>query len=141
MELERILLFASHIGTLERVLLKCIDYAKVRKQFGKPIGSYQAISRKIARMKIKLELGKLILYKSAWLKTENRRANIESSITKHFISESLKETCLDAIQIHGAYGISKEFSIEMELRDSIAATIYSGTSEIHRNIISTLMGL
>ncbi len=140
-ELERILLFAAHVGTIERLLKKCVDYTKIRRQFGKTIGSYQSISSKIARMKVKLELGKLILYKAAWLKSKIRRANIESSILKLFISESLKETCIYAIQIHGAYGYMKEYEIERDLRDSIASTIYSGTSEIQINIISRLLCL
>jgi len=60
---------------------------------------------------------------------------------KLFVSENLKKLCLEAIQIHGAYGYMKEYEIERELRDSIASTIYSGTSEIQKNIISALVGL
>jgi len=138
---ERILFSACHIGVMDRVIEECIEYSNQREQFGQSIGKFQAISHKIADMKTNLELGKLILYKSAWQKDKNKRPHIETSISKVFISESLKKTCLDALQIHGTYGYMKEFSIEQELRDSIAGTIYSGTSEIHRNIIATLLGL
>jgi alkylation response protein AidB-like acyl-CoA dehydrogenase len=138
---ERILFSACHIGVMERVIEDCIDYSNQRKQFGQSIGKFQAISHKIADMKSNLELGKLILYKSAWQKDHHKRPHIETSISKVFISEALKKTCLDALQIHGTYGYMKEFSIEQELRDSIASTIYSGTSEIHRNIIANLLGL
>ena len=138
---ERILFSACHLGAMQRVVDDCTRYANERFQFGQPIGKFQSISHTIANMKVNLEVGKLILYKSAWLKDQKKRPHIETSIAKLFISESLKKMCMEAVQIHGAYGISKEFSIEKELRDSIAATIYSGTSEIHRNIISTLMGL
>jgi len=141
MQLERILMFALHIGVMERVLKTCVQYANERKQSGKPISQFQSISNKIARMKVNLEIGKLILYKSAWLKDQKKRANIEASISKLFISESLKTACLDAIQIHGGYGYMKEYEIERDLRDSIASTIYSGTSEIQKNIIARLSGL
>jgi alkylation response protein AidB-like acyl-CoA dehydrogenase len=138
---ERILFSACHVGVMQRVIEECIEYASQREQFGQHIGKFQAVSHKIADMKTELELSKLILYKSAWQKDQNKRPHIETSMSKLFISESLKKICLDALQIHGSYGYMKEFNIERELRDSIAGTIYSGTSEIHRNIIATLLGL
>ena len=140
-EWERALLSAAHIGTMERVLELCINHVKTRSQFGQPIGKFQSITNKIADMKVNIELGKLILYKAAWLKDQNKRVVLETSIGKLFISESLKNACLEAIQIHGGYGYMREFEIERELRDSVASTIYSGTSELQRNIISSLAGL
>ena len=141
MEWERILLPAAHIGTMERILEACIHYAKDRTAFGQSIGKFQAVSSKIANMKMKIELGKLIMYKAAVLKDNRKRASLEASIGKLFISESLKEACLDAVQIHGGYGYMTEYEVERDLRDSIASTIYSGTSEIQTNIISKLIGL
>ena len=140
-EWERALMSACHIGIMERLLETCIRYAKNRRQFGKPIGKFQSVSNKIAEMKVNIELGRLMLYKAGWLKDQKKRAVLETSISKLFISESLKKACLEAIQIHGAYGYMKEFEVERELRDSIASTIYSGTSEIQKNIISGLLGL
>jgi alkylation response protein AidB-like acyl-CoA dehydrogenase len=140
-EWERTLLSAAYIGTMERVLESCINHVKTRSQFGQPIGKFQSISNKIADMKVNIELGKLILYKAAWLKDQKKRVPLETSIGKLFISESLKNACLEAIQIHGGYGYMKEFEIERELRDSIASTIYSGTSELQKNIISSLASL
>ena len=72
---------------------------------------------------------------------QHKRAALEASIVKLYISEALKRSCLDAVQIHGGYGYMKEYDIERDLRDSIAATIYSGTSEMQQNIISRFMGL
>ncbi len=141
MEWERCLFPAAHLGTMERIFETCVKYAKERKAFGQSISKFQSISNKIANMKINIELGKLMLYKTAVLKSQNKRANLESSIGKLFISESLKNICLDAIQIHGGYGYMTEYEIERDLRDSIASTIYSGTSEIQRNIISRWIGL
>ncbi|APG26934.1 hypothetical protein A7E78_03240 [Syntrophotalea acetylenivorans] len=141
MELERSLLPAAHLGTLERVLETSIAYAKKRSSFGKTIGKHQSVANKIVDMKIAFELGRLILYKAATLKTQGKRAAMEASIAKLYISEGLKQSCLDAVQVHGGYGFSKEYEIERDLRDSIAATIYSGTSEMQQAIISRLMGL
>lgn len=141
MEWERSCLFACHLGAMERQLEACIRYAKERKQFGKPIGKFQSISNKIADMKVRLELSRLILYKVAWMKDQGKKAPIESAIAKLYLSESYVASCLDAIQIHGGYGYMKEFGIERDLRDSIAGKIYSGTSEIQKNIIASWLGL
>jgi alkylation response protein AidB-like acyl-CoA dehydrogenase len=141
MEWERILISACLLGQLERVLEECVQYAKERKAFGLSIGSFQAISHKIAKMKMNAELGRLALYNAASLKNQRKRAALESSVAKLFISESIKQACLDAVQIHGGYGYMWEFGLERELRDSIASTIYSGTSEMQANIIARLAGL
>ena len=141
MEWERSLLPAAHLGTLERVLETCVSYARKRSAFGKSIGKYQAVANKIVDMKLVFELGRLILYKAATLKSQGKRATLEASIAKLFISEGLKQSCLDAVQVHGGYGFTKEYELERDLRDSVAATIYSGTSEMQQAIISRLMGL
>lgn len=141
MEWERSCLFATHVGAMEKILEDCIEYAKVRRQFGSPIGKYQSISHMIANMKVRIELSRMMLYKVAWLKTQGKRAPLESAINKLFISESYVQSCIDAVQIHGAYGYSTEFEIERNLRDSIAGKIYSGTSEIQRNLIASFLGL
>ncbi len=141
MEWERSLLPAAHLGTMERILEISVKYAKNRSAFGKKIGNYQAVSNKISKMKMNIELGKGILYRCATLKDKNKRAAMEASICKLFISESLKQACLDAVQIHGGYGFMREYEIERDLRDSIASTIYSGTSELQHNIIARFLGL
>ena len=141
MDWERSCLFATHLGAMESILEDTIKYANARKQFGRQIGKFQSIAHKIADMKVRIELSRLILYKVASIKAEGKRANLESSIAKLFISESYVETCLDALQIHGAYGYTTEFDIERHLRDSVAGKIYSGSSEIQRNIIARFLGL
>jgi len=140
-EWERSCMLASDIGVMERQLEICIKYAKERKQFNMPIGKFQAISHKIADMKVRLETARLILYKVAWLKKTQDKAGMEAAIAKLYLSESLVKSCLDAIQIHGGYGYSTEYELERDLRDSVGSTIYSGTSEIQRNIISRYLGL
>lgn len=141
MEWERSCLFATHVGAMSRDLEECISYANTRYQFKKPIGKHQAIAHKIAEMFVRLELSKLVLYKLACLKTAGRRAPIESAVAKLVISENYVANCIEAIQIHGAYGYSTELDFERNLRDAIAGKIYSGTSEIQKNVIATLLGL
>jgi alkylation response protein AidB-like acyl-CoA dehydrogenase len=141
MEWERSCLFACQVGTMERILNDCVQYSKDRIQFGKPIGKNQSIANKLADMKVRLELGKLIIQYIGWLKTQDKSILLESSIAKLFISESIRMAALEAVQIHGGYGYMSEFGVEKELRDSVASTIYSGTSEIQRDIIARLLGL
>jgi hypothetical protein len=141
MEWERSCLFACHLGAMERQLEICVQYARSRQQFGQPIGKFQAVAHKIADMKLRIELAELILHKVAWLKSQGKRAPMESAIAKLFVSEGYVQSSLDAIQIHGGYGFMTEYEIERDLRDAVGAKIYSGSSEIQRNIIASLLGL
>lgn len=141
MEWERSCLFAGHLGAMERQLETCIQYAKDREQFGQPIASFQAISHKLADMRVRIELGELMLHKVAWLKSQGKRANMESAIAKLFVSESYVASSLEAIQIHGGYGFMAEYEVERDLRDAVGGKLYSGTSEIQRNIIARLLGV
>ena len=140
-EWERSCILASLLGGMERQLEQCINYAKERKQFGKPIGKYQSIANKIVDMKVRMETARLILYKVAWMKKARGKASMEAAIAKLYLSESWVKSCLDAVQIHGGYGYTTEFELERDLRDSIGSTIYSGTSEIQKNIIARYLGL
>ena len=135
LEWERIFEFVPHIGTMQRVMESCIEHVNSRTQFGKFIGEYQAVSHKIADMKVRIELARMMMYKVAWLKDQGKSAYVESSIFKLYVSENYIKTCRDAIQIFGAYGYAKEYDVERELRDAIASSIYSGTNEIQRNTI------
>jgi alkylation response protein AidB-like acyl-CoA dehydrogenase len=141
MEWERTCIMASHLGSMQRLVETCTRYARDRKQFGQPIGKFQSISNKIVEMEVRLETSRLVLYKAAWLKKQGKHALREASIAKLYVSEASVQTSLDAIQIHGGYGYMAEFEIERELRDAVAGTIYSGTSEIQKVIIAGLRGL
>ncbi|OGW50306.1 MAG: acyl-CoA dehydrogenase, partial [Nitrospirae bacterium GWC2_57_9] len=124
MEWERSCLFATHLGAMENMLEETVRHAQVRQQFGRPIGKNQAISHKIADMKLRMELSRLMLHNVASLKAQGRRAPLESAMAKLFISESYLQNCQDALQIHGAYGYSTEYEYERNLRDAIAGRIY-----------------
>ena len=141
MEWERTCILASHLGMMQRLLERSVKYARERNQFGQPIGKFAAISNKIAEMEVRLETGRLVLYKAAWLKSQGKHPLREASIAKLYVSEAAVQSCLDAIQIFGGYGYITEFEIERELRDAVSSKIYSGTSEIQRVIIAGLHGL
>jgi alkylation response protein AidB-like acyl-CoA dehydrogenase len=141
MDWERILLVASHVGTTEHLLETSIAYARTRSQFGQTIGKFQAVAHKIADMKTQLEAARLLLYRSAWRLDHARSASLDASITKLFVSETLVKAALDTVQIHGGYGFMVEYEVERALRDAVGSTIYSGTSEMQRNIIARWLGL
>ncbi len=138
---ERCCILASHVGTMQRQLEACIEYAKTRTQFGKPIGSFQAISHRIVDMKVRLESARLLLYRAGWLRAQGKEAESEVAMAKLCLSEALVQSSLDAIQIHGGYGYSSEAPFEADLRDAVASRIYSGTSEIQKEIIARAMDL
>ena len=141
MEWERGGILASYLGTMERQIETCVNYARERKQFGKPIGRFQAVAHRIADMKVRLETARWLVYRVAWLKQQGKSAVMDAAIAKLYLSECFVKSCLDAVQIHGGYGYMTEFGLERDLRDSISGTLYSGTSEIQRNIIAAWMGL
>jgi hypothetical protein len=141
MEWERSCILAGAVGTMERQIERCVAYARERRQFRRPIGKFQAVSHRIVDMKVRLETARLLLYRLGWLKTLGRPCAMDASMVKLYISESFLQSSLDAVQIHGGYGYMSELEIERDVRDAVAGRIYSGTSEIQRNIIAGLMGL
>ncbi len=140
-EWERTCILASILGAMERQLEQCVRYSRDRKQFGKPIGKFQSIANKLVDMKVRMETARLFLYKVAWMKKVYGKAPMEAAIIKLYLTDSWIQSCLDAVQIHGGYGYATEYEIERDLRDSVGSTLYSGTSEIQRNIIARHLGL
>ena len=134
-ETERFYEFVPQVGAMQRIVEKCIHYTQERKQFGKSISQYQSVSHKIANMYMKIELARAMMYRIADLRDKKKNTYLESSIFKLFTSESYVKTCRDCLQIYGAYGYTKDYPIERELRDALSATIYAGSSEIQRNTI------
>jgi alkylation response protein AidB-like acyl-CoA dehydrogenase len=141
MDWERTLLVAAHLGTIDRLLDTTISYARTRMQFGQAIGKFQAVAHRIADMKVHLEAARLLTYRAASRLGTSRSASLDAAIAKLFVSESLLKTALDAVQLHGGYGFMVEVEVERALRDALGATIYSGTSEMQRNIIARWLGL
>jgi alkylation response protein AidB-like acyl-CoA dehydrogenase len=141
MDWERICLFASHIGAMERLLEKSIQHSRTRRQFGQQIGKFQAISHRIADMKVHLEAARLLIYRAASRLDKARSVSMDAAMAKLFVSESLLEAALGTVQIHGGYGYMTEYEVERAVRDAVGSTIYSGTSEMQRNIIARWLGL
>lgn len=141
LEWERACIGAGAVGAMQRQLETCVKYARTRKQFGQPIGTFQSISNKIADMHVRLEAARLMIYKVAWLKQQGRPSGSEAATAKVFTSEAWVQSSLDAIQIHGALGYMTDAEIERDLRDSVAMKIYAGTNEMQRLIIARSLGL
>jgi alkylation response protein AidB-like acyl-CoA dehydrogenase len=141
MEWERSCILASAVGTMQRQLERCIEHARERKQFGQPIGKFQAVSHRIVEMKLRLETARLLLYRLGWMKDRGRPPPHEAAMVKLHISECFVRSSMDALQIHGGYGYMTEYELEREVRDAIGSRLYSGTSDIQRNIIAGYLGL
>jgi hypothetical protein len=92
-------------------------------------------------MKLRLETARLLLYRLGWLLDHGRPASLESALAKLHLSESFLQSSLDALQVHGGYGYMTEYEVERNVRDAIGARIYSGTSDIQRNIVAHHLGL
>jgi L-prolyl-PCP dehydrogenase len=141
MQWERACLFGGYLGQMQRQLETVVDYARERRQFGKRIANFQAISHRIADMKLRMESARLLLYKACCAFDRGLDATLEISMAKLAISEAAVQSGLDAMQIHGGIGYTTALGIERELRDAIPATLFSGTSEIQRDLIARELGL
>ena len=141
MRLERSCILAGCVGTMQRQLERAIAYAKERKQYGQPIGKFQSVADKIVDMKLRLETTRLLLYHVGWLIDQGRSPTLEAALLKLHLSESFLRSSLDALQIHGGYGYMTEYELERDVRDAIGGRLYSGTSEIQRNIVASSLGL
>ena len=140
---ERGFILAPAVGTMQRQLETVIQHAKTREQFGQPIGKFQAVSHRIVDMKMRLEAARSFLHQVGWAKLQAEGANTptESALAKLYISEAWVQSSLDTLQILGGYGYMTETEVERDIRDALASRIYSGTSDIQRNIIAGRLGL
>lgn len=141
MEWERGCILANYLGLMRRQLEMCIGHVRSRKQFGKPIGKFQSIANRVVNMKVRLDTCRPLVYRIGWLKERKKPAMLESAVAKLYVAESLVSSCQDALQIHGGYGYMVEQGIERELRDALGSTLYSGTTEIQRNIVAKCLGI
>jgi alkylation response protein AidB-like acyl-CoA dehydrogenase len=133
---ERACILATCLGTMRRQFERCVEHARKRKQFGQPIGKFQSVANRIVDMKLRYETARLLTYRVGWLMQNEKAADMDAAMAKLYVSESFVKSCLDAIQVHGGRGFLTELELEREMRDSVGSTLYSGTSEIQRNIIA-----
>lgn len=140
MDWERGFIFASHVGSMARQLDECVEYGRKREQFGRPISDFQSVSNRLADMRLRLETSRLLLYKLAWMKEKDQPAMVEAAMTKLHLGEAFVQNSIDAVRIHGAKGYLAEYEVERDLRDAMGGVIYSGSSDIQRNIIAKILG-
>lgn len=132
----RIGIAAQAVGIAQAALEASLRYARERVQFGRPIAEFQAIRWKLAEMATDIEAARLLTYRAADLLGAGCRASTEAAMAKLFASRMAVRHALEAIQIHGGYGYTREYPVERLLRDAKATEIYEGTSEIQRLVIS-----
>ncbi len=138
---ERLCLSAARTGAATAAFDYALNYAKTRKQFGKTIGEFQAISHKLADMKMMLDISRTLVYRFAWLMDQGKATRHDAAVVKLHTGETYKAVSDMGLQILGGYGYCMEYPMQRFFRDSRLATIGAGTSEIQRNIIAKGLGL
>ncbi|MEM7456393.1 MAG: acyl-CoA dehydrogenase family protein [Planctomycetota bacterium] len=141
MDYERSFIFTSHVGSMARQLDDTVLFVKQRKVGGDPIGKFQSVSNRIADMKVRLETARMFLHRCASLIDQGQPVSMEAAMAKLVISELFVENSLSSIRLHGGKGYLSGSDSERDLRDAIGGVIYSGTSDIQRNLIAALLGL
>ncbi len=132
---------AMGLGGAQGCFDRALNYANQRHQFGKPISSFQANAFKLADMALEIELARNMLYKDAWLREEGRPFTKEAAMAKLFCSEVMRRCAHAAVQLHGGYGLMRDFQIERFYRDQRLLEIGEGTSEIQRIVIARHIGV
>lgn len=127
---------ALSIGLAQGAFEEAVKYATQRRAFGKPISDHQAIQWMLADAAVEIEAARLMVFKAAWLKDNDKDYTKQAAMAKLFASEIAEKVCRNAIQIHGSYGYSREFPVERMYRDERLMTIGEGTSEIQRLVIA-----
>ncbi|WP_030769004.1 MULTISPECIES: acyl-CoA dehydrogenase family protein [unclassified Streptomyces] len=138
---ERACLFALYLGVQERLIEEAVAHVRSRRQFGKRICDFQSVADRIVDMKLRLESGRLLLYRACWEMDRGDRAVLPVALSKLQVSEAAVASALDAIQLFGGRGYLAETGIESALRDAVPATVFSGSSEIQRRLIAGELGL
>jgi alkylation response protein AidB-like acyl-CoA dehydrogenase len=141
LQVERVTAAATACGGAQAVVDLALQYAKDRKQFGRPIGTFQAIAHMLADMQTEVEAARTLMWRAAWMVATGQNALREITMAKLFASETYVKVANMGMQILGGYGYSMEFDMQRYFRDSRAATIAGGSSQMQRNLLAGLMGL
>ena len=141
LEYERLCLSAARTGAAQAAVDEALGYAKTREQFGKPIGSFQAVSHKLADMQMMVEVARMLVYRYAARLDAGAATARDAAILKLYVCEAYKQISDLGMQILGGYGYSMDCDMQRHFRESRLGTIGAGTSEIQRNIIARTMGL
>lgn len=130
---------AQAVGIAQGALDAAVNYAKEREQFGKPIMKNQGVSFKLADMATNIEAARLLTYQAAWLESEGLEYGKASAMAKLFAGDTAMKTTIEAVQVFGGYGYTKEYPVERYMRDAKITQIYEGTQEIQRLVISRML--
>jgi butyryl-CoA dehydrogenase len=130
---------AGCVGICQGCVNASVDYAKERKQFGRPIASFQLVQEMIADMTVDTEAARALVWRAGWLKDNGRPSTTETSIAKLFATEAAVRNANLAIQVHGGSGYVDDYPVERYLRDARVTTLYEGTSQIQKLIIGRAM--
>ncbi len=141
MDWERTCLFAAHVGALTWLLETAVRRARSRRRAGRAIGDNQAVAHTIADLKIHCDAARLLTYRAAWQLGRGRSATLEAAIAKLYVSETLVGAAVDTLRIDGGAGLAADSAVERCLRDAAGSSLYSGTSEIQRNLIAAMLGV
>jgi alkylation response protein AidB-like acyl-CoA dehydrogenase len=136
----RLSIAAMGLGGAQGAFEMALAYANDRVQFGRPIASFQAVAFKLADMATEIELARTLLYKACWLLEQNRPFSKEAAMAKLYCSEVMHRCADHAVQIHGGYGLMKDYRVERFYRDQRLLEIGEGTSEIQRIVIARSIG-
>jgi len=131
----RLCVAAGCVGLAQACIDASVLYSQTRKQFGKPIGSYQLVLEMIADIIVETEAARFLTYRAAYLKNKGVPNTVETSMAKYYASEVALRAANNAIQVHGGYGFSDEYPVERYYRDVKVATLLEGTSQMHKLII------
>ncbi|MGB2691981.1 MAG: acyl-CoA dehydrogenase family protein [Thermodesulfobacteriota bacterium] len=132
---------AKSVGLAQSAFEFALQYSKEREAFGRTISKFQAISFKLARMAVQIETARLMVYKAAWLYSNDKNALKEASMAKLYAAEVVQDVCTEAVQVLGGYGYGVEFPVERYYRDAKLASITEGTSEIQHVVIARELGI
>lgn len=135
----RLSIGAMGLGGAQGAFEQALRYAKERVQFGRPLFDFQVTQFKLADMGMEIELARNLLYKACWLRDNKRPFSKEAAMAKLYCSEMMKRVVDQAVQIHGGYGLMKEYPVERFYRDQKLLEIGEGTSEVQRIVISRML--
>jgi alkylation response protein AidB-like acyl-CoA dehydrogenase len=141
MNWERIGIAGLHLGTMKRLLERAVEFARERKGGGVPLARHQAVSHRLADLDVGLEACRWLVYQAASVLCDNHNCNHEAARAKLFVSEHFKRTATELMQLYAGVGFSADHEVSRVLMESMASTIYSGTSEIQKNIVAGSLGL
>jgi alkylation response protein AidB-like acyl-CoA dehydrogenase len=141
MTFERALVLAFRLGAMERGLEEAVRFARSRSLGGVPIARHQAVAHRIARMKLRLETSRMLVYRAAWLLDQGSRSQAEAALAKWHLAESAAESALDALRLRGGEGFLEESGLPADALDALGGTIHSGTSDVLASIVANWLGI